>query len=184
MIIELLWIIPIISFGFFLFLVAYLSQSKEDAKARNKLTEEVDRFNRGELLAEPLITRNQAGDQLKTIADKIDRVSDSINEQQKIIETYKDRDTNSHSEIVELRKKLRDLNKEYGLALSDNYALRVEMNRLQKELDALRNGGETPSTLSRPVHPDMKLYEETRILHMDSLRKKKLPDESSSAESA
>jgi septal ring factor EnvC (AmiA/AmiB activator) len=168
--IELLWIIPILSFLFFVSLVIYFAQKKS-------LQKEVIKFNSG--INHQTSKLENPENRLEELEKSITVVTHSISNQQKIIDRFKRENTDYNVEINDLKDKLRELYKEYDIVLSENYSLRAKMKKIieQKSID-----GQTASEPLIPPLPheesdvnakngkvNLKLYEDTRLLNIASL---------------
>jgi chromosome segregation ATPase len=177
--IELLWIIPIISFTFFVFLVVYFAQRKA---LQSDLKEEVTNFNNG--VGSSSSKRNVPENRLEELEKSITVVTSSIENQQKVIDRFKRENNECNTEISDLKNKLRELYKEYDIVLSENYSLRAKMKKMLE--------GKAGNESSEPDHPqipllnenirnteneprqkkdkvNLKLYEDTRLLNITSI---------------
>jgi septal ring factor EnvC (AmiA/AmiB activator) len=174
--IELLWIIPILSFVFFVSLVIYFAQKKS---LQTDLKKEVINFNSG--ITHRTSKLENPEHRLEELEKAITIVTHSITNQQKIIDRFKRENTDYNVEINDLKDKLRELYKEYDIILSENYSLRAKMKKMmeQKNPDG-QNASELPipSILSDEheleINPksskvNLKLYEDTRLLNIANL---------------
>jgi septal ring factor EnvC (AmiA/AmiB activator) len=177
--IELLWIIPIISFTVFIFLVIYFAQRKA---LQSDLKKEVTNFNNGVVYSSTI--RNQPENRLQELEKSITVVTSSIESQQKVIDRFKHENAECTTEINDLKNKLRELYKEYDIVLSENYSLRAKMKKMIEG-----KAGEESSVPELPVIPlanndmrttdretrqkkdkiNLKLYEDTRLLNIANL---------------
>ena len=175
--IELLWIIPIIAFAFFIFILIFFAQKKEENPYRN-LSEEVARFNNG--MHAVAGKKKQTEDRLGDIEKSISFVTESIASQQKAIERFHKENNSHNSEIDELKKKLRDLYKEYDIVLSENYSLRAKVKKLvetkkpqpeeEPEIAATGTfGGTTQIQNPGNTKHNLRLYEDTRLMNIAAL---------------
>lgn len=175
--IELLWIIPILSFVFFVSLVIYFAQKKS---LQTDLKKEVINFNSG---ITPRTSKLENPEhRLEELEKSITVVTHSITNQQKVIDRFKRENTDYNVEINELKDKLRELYKEYDIVLSENYSLRAKMKKmLEQKNPEEQNSSELPvvpilseeqeleiNTKSGKVN--LKLYEDTRLLNITSLQ--------------
>jgi archaellum component FlaC len=166
--IELLWIIPIVAFSFFIFLIAFLAQKKEDNPYK-ELSKEVIQFNSGFSSADS--ARSVPVDRLGEIEKTITTVTDSIAKQQKEMELVHKKTSFSSSEIDQLKDKLRDLYKEYDIVVSENYTLKAKVKKLS--IDG--HEGHSENTMSSPSQTrtssgnkvNLKLYEDTRTYNLE-----------------
>ena len=71
--------------------------------------------------------------------DDFERTVASINKalfnQQKVIEKFQEENSTYNSEIDNLKKKLREMHKEYDIVVSENYSLRAKFNTLAKKTE-------------------------------------------------
>ena len=174
--IEFLWIIPVVAFGFFIFLIQLTAQRKEESA---DLSKEVAQFNT--IGFQPASTVAQGATRLTQLEHAISAVTESLSAQQRAIEQFHRDNSNYNGEINELKGKLRELYKEYDIVLSENYSLRAKVKKLQdrqedevvdipvveRTAEVLPPPPATPPPLSAKV--DMKLYEDTRTLNLSQL---------------
>jgi peptidoglycan hydrolase CwlO-like protein len=184
MTIELLWIIPAVAVAFLFFLIAYFAQkrSEEAVAEKDPLAGEVARFNNGETHAgsptEPGLPERRLGE----IEHKIGRLTSALSEQQQVIDRFQRENTSYTTEINSLRKKLRDLHKEYDLVLSENYSLKARVKRLVKTMDSSEQNGHALRANGKAqgleVHSseeggaqtvNMRLYDDTRVMRRQDL---------------
>lgn len=180
--IELLWIIPAVAFAFFIFLLIFFAQKREE---RADMSQEVTQFNTGGTqmtIQDPLLN---ATDRLGQLEKAIASVTNSLSVQQRAIEQFHKENSSYSGEINELKGKLRELYKEYDIVLSENYLLRAKVKKLQgtESADELEGEEEVAIEDIRPSSPppapivqaterplsskvDMKLYEDTRALNL------------------
>ena len=173
--IEFLWIIPVVAFGFFIFLIQYFAVKREE---RNDLSKEVALFNTGSHAVK--VNGSEHGvDRLNQLERAISTVTDSLSAQQRTIEQFHKDNTTHNEEVSSLKSKLRELYKEYDIILSENYSLKAKVKKM-KHVDG--EGGETsePEAQQNQLNPqipppslmskvDMKLYEDTRTLNLSNL---------------
>ncbi|NLG18326.1 MAG: hypothetical protein GX556_13420 [Fibrobacter sp.] len=166
--IELLWIIPIVAFAFFIFIVIFVSQKKDETPGRN-LSKDVARFNNG-------LTQYDKPDQrIGELEKAISTVTESIASQQSVMEKFQKENAAYSSEVNELKAKLRELYKEYDIVVSENYSLRAKVKKLMegRENDVVLSGSDpAPSQLPKPAphgKTNLKLYEDTRLLNLTAL---------------
>lgn len=181
--IELLWIIPIVSFTVFIGIVIYFAQKKS---LNTDLKKEVINFNSGATVRN-MNHRSHDG-RIDELEKAISYVTNSISSQQSVLDKFKHDNKDATSELNDLKDKLRELYKEYDIVLSENYSLRAKMKKL---LETKKNSGspeipadfkeelenvlrtdtentinkvENASESSKPL--DLKLYEDTRLLNI------------------
>ena len=173
--IEFLWIVPVVAFGFFIFMIQLTAQRREGSR---DLTREVTEFNT--VGFEPVAPRSPGASRLTQLEHAISTVTESLNAQQRAIEQFHRDNSNYNGEINELKGKLRELYKEYDIVLSENYSLRAKVKKLQDRKDediADIPVAAAPEVLPpKPAEPpplsakvDMKLYEDTRTLNLSQL---------------
>jgi chromosome segregation ATPase len=171
--IELLWIIPIVAFSFFIFLLIY-NVTKDQNDPYKDLSREVARFNTG--MHNPVqqfpITSEK---RLEELEKAILSVNESIANQQKLMAQVNLGNSSNNSEVEELRKKLRELQREYDIVTSENYALRAKIKYLVENKTSAENDNKDTSTIQKTPFPNnkskinLKLYEDTRIVNLSQL---------------
>ena len=175
--IELLWIIPIVSAAFvILIMVVNIQKRKEDNSEGphfRDLRREVDEFNRGVPVDTklPLISEEN---RLGKIESTIQLVSTALSNQQKMIENFQGKDDILEDGLNDLKEKLKELQKEYDITISENYSLRARLNKAEKERGKKinsRSGTSSRSDISEDTDTievskvlNMKIYEEDRKL--------------------
>jgi chromosome segregation ATPase len=132
--IELLYIIPIIAVVFLIFIVSFVSQKKSANLEREKnLASEVRQFNDGKMIAQQTtpVTETRLNEFERTITS----INKALSDQQQVIERFQQDNTGYTSEIDKLKRKLRELHKEYDIVVSENYSLRAKVNTFSKPGD-------------------------------------------------
>lgn len=171
--IELLWIIPIIAFSFFIFLLVYNISKRQDNPYKD-LSNEVARFNYG--IQQPVQLQITPEKRLDELEKAIISVNESIANQQKLMEKVNKESTSSSSEIEELRKKLHELQKEYDIVISENYSLRAKVKYLIETKGAVSDknieddSSKTPAVQNGKGKINLKLYEDTRLMSLSQLQ--------------
>lgn len=174
--IEMLWIIPVMSFMVFIGIVFYFAQKKT---LHSELKDEVNDFNSGASARNHLLKQPEI--RLEDLEKAITAVTNSISNQQNTLNSFKKDTTDNSSEINDLKDKLRELYKEYDIVISENYSLRAKVKKMmeQKNTDeaadevipevkrAQDEGSLDVSAVSGKVN--LKLYEDTRLLNVTSL---------------
>ena len=166
--IELLWIVPIVSAAFVIFiLVVNIQKSKEDTTGSvyiRDLKREVDEFNRGIPVDTklPLISEEN---RLSKIESTIQLVSTALSNQQKMIENFQGKDDILEDGLNDLKEKLKELQKEYDITISENYSLRARLNKAEKERDKVRNSRSSTSSRS-DISEDTDTIEVSKVLNM------------------
>ncbi len=174
-----LWIIPIVSFVIFAGIVFYFAQKKT---LQSDLKSEVLKFNSGTISMTPHLSSEV---KLQELEKAISAVTDSINNQQNVIDDFKREKIDCSSEINDLKDKLRELYKEYDIVVSENYSLRAKLKKMSE--DKNDHDIELPGNKQKDVKNDittasdsddievtegkvnLKLYEDTRILNVTTL---------------
>lgn len=166
--IELLWIVPIVSAAFvILIMVVNIQKRKEDdtgdAYIRD-LKREVDEFNRGVPVDTklPLISEEN---RLSKIESTIQLVSTALSNQQRMIENFQGKDDILEDGLNDLKEKLKELQKEYDITISENYSLRARLNKAEKERDKVRNSRSSTSSKS-DISEDTDTIEVSKVLNM------------------
>jgi septal ring factor EnvC (AmiA/AmiB activator) len=164
--IELLWIIPSVSFAFFIALVIYIAQKKS---LETSLKQEVTNFNNG--IANKTLKGNNPEHRLEELERAINLVTNSITNQQKIIDRFKQQNTDSNEEIGDLKDKLRELYKEYDIVLSENFSLRAKMKKMMVEDSNEDDNSSNNAIISgnkenKSSRVNLKLYEDTRVFNV------------------
>ena len=130
--IELLYIIPIIALVAFTFIISFFAQKRSAEQQQNKnLVREVQQFNEGKLITAQRSTDERLDDFERTVAS----INKALFNQQKVIEKFQEENSTYNSEIDNLKKKLREMHKEYDIVVSENYSLRAKFNTLAKKTE-------------------------------------------------
>jgi chromosome segregation ATPase len=174
-----LWVIPIVSFVIFIGIVFYFAQKKT---LGSELKSEVLKFNNGTISRIPHAPSDV---KLQELEKAISAVTDSINNQQNVIDDFKREKIDCTVEINELKEKLRELYKEYDIVVSENYSLRAKLKKVNEEKND--HNTELPEQEPKPMENELskaadvndvevtqgkvnlKLYEDTRLLNVASL---------------
>jgi archaellum component FlaC len=130
--IELLYIIPIIALVAFTFIISFFAQKKSAEQQKDKkLANEVQQFNEGKLITAHRSTDERLDDFEKTVTS----INKALFNQQKVIEKFQQENSSYNGEIDNLKKKLREMHKEYDIVVSENYSLRAKFKTLTKKPD-------------------------------------------------
>ncbi len=158
--VSLLWILPIMAFGSFLFLVAWLAEHK--AAGNRSPADTADDAAEG-----PGRECGQATTRLGEIEGKLGSLTTALQSQQKSVEQFQRENLAYMTEISTLKRKLDELQEEYDLLSSENFTLRAQVKKLRGELKhALGDEGQRDSaTVNR------KLYDDTRLLKTAEIEK-------------
>mgnify|MGYP000703100723 CR=1 FL=1 len=178
MFIELLWLIPVMAAALFLPIIIFAgprrtSEKNIDRHTKN-LAREVERFNEGDISApSPAAERR-----LSEIELTINRVSDVLSSQQKIIREAMGKDAGRDTELLDIKEKLRELQREYDIVISENYSLRARLKKLMDKR-AAASAAAAPSAADEIRGPgdidkgqyrsNMQLYDDTRMLRQSDL---------------
>lgn len=172
--IELLWIIPIVSFAFFIFLLLYFAQRNNPNHPYSDLAKEVNRFNNG--IMEKNAVQEKPNSRLNELEKSILSLTDSITQQQRVIDGFQQNNAANQSEVKELRQKLRDIHKEYDIVVSENYTLKATVKKLKdQKSDGSDHSDSSITTVNNPEFAkssgrgNLRLYEDTRLLNANSL---------------
>jgi hypothetical protein len=177
--IELLWVIPIISFAVFLFIVTYNAQKSAERRSKTgALFREVALFNSGQEL--PGVARAERNlDRLQDLEKAINLVTEVLarqgrSAQEPPVDPAGNSPVPGSGEVNELKEKLRSVFKEYDIIISENYTLRAKVKQLSKLIkeqespvaasdppqDRLQSG--TPASPKSTAH----LYDDTRLINL------------------
>ena len=166
--IEFLWIIPIVASALIgLIIVLTLNKHQpanhyQKAKERD-LTREVADFNQG-LNLDSTINSISADSRLHEIEKTIKQVSTVLSTQQEIIEHFKGKDSHLESELEDLKNKLKDLQKEYDITISENYSLRAHIKKIDEK--TLNNNAHKPTVVFNSTKKDEKpVYDKKTALY-------------------
>lgn len=175
--IELLWIIPAVAAAVCALAIWAASQKKPggiDEGGSTDLDREVEYFNRGDTVEEQ--TRSSGSQsRLGEVENTVQLVNTVLSNQQKLIENYIGKDVNLERELNGLESKLRDLQQEYDITVSENYSLRARVKNLARENDHLRGRGRDaagPESAADDVPGEKrgtKPYDDTRTLRQAEL---------------
>lgn len=171
--IELLWIIPIVSFAFFIFLLIYFAQKNNPEQPYSDLAKEVNRFNNG--YVEKKTVQEKPDSRLNELEKSILSLTDSISHQQRVIDGFQQSNAANQSEVNELRQKLREIHKEYDIVVSENYSLKATVKKLKDKNSESQNVSVSPMITVESPDPagnsknSLRLYEDTRLLNSNSL---------------
>jgi hypothetical protein len=189
--IELLWLIPIIAVALIVPVIIYSTKNRPNQSQAGRhaqdLAREVEMYNENGLPKESGRAEKRLGEIEKTIS----RVSDVLSSQQKIIRDVVGKDASRETGLMELKQKLRELQNEYDIVISENYSLRSRVKKLIE--DRKSSGSSSGSAVSpgdeicgpgdtdkedRPVN--MQLYDDTRTFKQSELDGEPDPENSES----
>jgi regulator of replication initiation timing len=179
--IELLWIIPIISFAIFLFIVAYQAQKAAERKSKTAvLSTEVALFNAGQEV--PGVSKNERNfDRLQDLEKAINLVTEVLSRQARETPSgTADTQNPGSDDVNELKEKLRSVFKEYDIILSENYTLRAKVKQLSRLIKEKEEPSEVPEFPQNPLTTEardggapsgnaMHLYDDTRLINLITL---------------
>ncbi|MBN1980316.1 MAG: hypothetical protein JW795_02210 [Chitinivibrionales bacterium] len=164
--IELLWILPIVAVAF-VGLLLVLNQQKDSQRAANAalaalpirdLSKEVAEFNQG-LNIDKVLGYNGTENRLLEIENTIKQVSSVLSNQQQIIENYKGKDSKLTEEMDDLRHKLKELQHEYDITISENYTLRARLRRIEEQTGQIVAPPQETANSIPPGHDDASLIQ-------------------------
>lgn len=174
--IELLYLFPILALSILIFAIVFRTQRKGEPEERGRppdtLTREVKAFNDGVVGAPPK-PREVPQTRLSEIEKTISLVSKTLSSQQKIIEEFQGSNAHYTDAVTNLKNRLKELQREYDIVLSENYSLRAKLKRLRSG----RNGAhevrenfhvekqESVSSSRADRRNEQSLFEDTRVLH-------------------
>ncbi|MBN1128347.1 MAG: hypothetical protein JXA71_05140 [Chitinispirillaceae bacterium] len=190
--IELLWVIPIISFAVFLFIVAYQAQKSADRRSKTSvLSKEVALFNAGQELPGGVARTERNFDRLQELEKAINLVTEVLSCQghqaQEPSSGAAGTQAPGSDDVNELKEKLRSVFKEYDIILSENYTLRAKVKQLSRHIKEKEAPVETPESPRDPVptaaEPEpvtsrsaTNLYDDTRLISLATLSEQRKVD--------
>jgi septal ring factor EnvC (AmiA/AmiB activator) len=172
--IELLYLIPIVALA--LFVLVFLQKKIAASESDTAPSAPQGKKPMGD--TKFLAAQRSTEERLSEFESMIASINKAINDQQSVIGKYQTEGTTYNEEIEKLRAKLRELNKEYDIVISENYSLRAKVKSMQKreETPARENVHEKndqDEALSPAVHEhsdmNMNLYEDTRLFKTSTL---------------
>lgn len=173
--IELLWLIPVISFAFFIFLVIRFVQKGLERRSKERaMQNEVALFNAGHDV-QKLVRAERNDERLHELEKAINMVAEVLARQQRSLQDIHQENNPKESEINELKEKLRTVFKEYDIVLSENYALRARVKQLTGERQsapAAEPAASIDSYLTTPTPPRRKnlaQYDDTRLINLATM---------------
>jgi hypothetical protein len=150
--IEILWILPIFAFAITLLGLFHAFRNNRQAtspRSRTRiLNDEVELFNQG-LHIESKPVEQRVGEIQQIIA----LVNSSLSNQQRIIEAFRGKDEALTNEQNTLKHKLREMQQEYDIVISENYSLRARINKLLQEQAGDEAQGSEPVAATQPGRP-------------------------------
>jgi chromosome segregation ATPase len=133
MYIQLLYILPLVALSILvLILILNYQRRKEGTAADSRLSKQVEEFNEGLRPEPPVQLRVLPESHLSEIEKTIGLVSQALSSQQRVIERFQGADTKVADEIDKMKLRLRELQKEYDIVLSENYSLRAKVRKLSE----------------------------------------------------
>lgn len=146
--IELLWIIPIVAAALLVLMLALSLQQNEKDQGEDTdisdLNREVVEYNRGVTIDKKVLS-DTAETRLGEIEGTIKLVSTALSNQQKIIENFQGKDVKLEHELNDLKKKLKELQHEYDITISENYSLRAYLKKIKKGSGDIADSSLQPS---------------------------------------
>ncbi|MBD3420992.1 MAG: hypothetical protein GF398_12805 [Chitinivibrionales bacterium] len=127
--IELLYIIPLVALSFLVLMISLIIQRKNTGDTGDSATANLEKsvrdFNEGKVA----IVKHADG-RLEKIENTVNEVSETLSSQRTIIEGFQGTNTAYTREIDQLKNKLRELQSEYDIVLSENYSLRARLKKI------------------------------------------------------
>jgi hypothetical protein len=171
--IELLYIIPAVALSLLVLINIIMLQRKAAQRAPDQhLHKEVEEFNTGRV-AMDVKDRQIPEARLGEIERTVTLVSQALSSQHKLIEGFQGSNAGHTAEIDALKSRLREMQREYDIILSENYSLRAKIRKLEErppEPDVMAAGaaagGGADQGAAGPagVTRDELLYADTKLL--------------------
>lgn len=140
--IEILWIVPILGFALFIpivILTNHKNQKDGSGSDEYNLEAQVARFNSGaQIIPATVINESKGSERLQEMEKTISLVMATLSNQQKLLQGTNPQNGAVGHELNGLKDKLRELQKEYDIVISENYALRARVQSLLKQGQPLR----------------------------------------------
>ncbi len=157
--IELLWLLPVVALGVFIFLVVYLLQKRPLDSNGSDLSRQVKQFNSGahHFSSTPEKPVKELEKRLSELENSITYITQSISHQQKSIDRFVDNGHARSEDAAELKRNLAELHREYDVILSENYSLRSRLRKLLSEENDQKKESQGKKSL--------RLFEDTRFLN-------------------
>jgi hypothetical protein len=176
--IELLWLVPVIAAALFLPVLMLARRRPRTPRVESHvrdLAREVDTYNRSEVTVGSKDL--PAEKRLNDIELTINKVSAALSSQQKIIEGFKGKDAGHDNTLIELKEKLRELQHEYDIVISENFSLRARVGKLVEEREMQRKRQQQKKPESAIGAPDEVRGPEQKDRASDAAMNKQLYDD-------
>lgn len=135
--IETLWIVPIFGFALFIpIIILANSRSRKESSGTDEpnLEAQVARFNSGaQIVPATVLSESRGTERLQEMEKTISLVMATLSNQQRLLQGANPQDGVVGKELNVLKEKLRELQKEYDIVISENYALRARVQSLLKQ---------------------------------------------------
>lgn len=135
--IETLWIVPILGFALFIpivILTNHKSRNEHSAGDEPNLEAQVARFNSGaQIIPATVLNESRGSERLQEMEKTISLVMATLSNQQRLLQSANPQSGAPGQELSGLKEKLRELQKEYDIVISENYALRARIQSLLKQ---------------------------------------------------
>ncbi len=135
--IETLWIVPIFGFALFIpIIILANSRSRKESSGTDEpnLEAQVARFNSGaQIVPATVLSESRGAERLQEMEKTISLVMATLSNQQRLLQGANPQDGVVGKELNVLKEKLRELQKEYDIVISENYALRARVQSLLKQ---------------------------------------------------
>jgi hypothetical protein len=139
--IETLWIVPILGFALFIPVVILTnSRSRKENSGTDEpnLEAQVARFNSGaQIIPATVLNESRGTERLQEMEKTISLVMATLSNQQRLLQGANPQNGAAGEELNGLKEKLRELQKEYDIVISENYALRARIQSLLKQGQSL-----------------------------------------------
>ncbi len=169
--IELLYILPILALSVLVFILLLRTQGQSAQYRRSSdLSRQVEEFNIGQFM-EPLPSRDAPEVRLTEIEKTIRLVTQALSNQQRMIEGFGGQSSTHSSEITDLKERLRELQKEYDIVLSENYSLRARIKKLTQQVESQSASPPKFRVVDNQSakNPFQQLYGDTRMMDHPAL---------------
>lgn len=128
--IEILYLLPIVAFSTFLFVILVYRQNQ-----KNKTGQRPSAFAPKPSAAENALATRNAESRLKEIEETTTQITAALSSHQQVVSRFTEENDFYKKELGALKSKLREIQKEYDIVLSENYSLRARVHKLKDNLD-------------------------------------------------
>lgn len=159
--IYVLWVVPILAFGVFLFLVAWFAEKRSAHGEKGPAA-----------AREPSVVEDEARSpspesRIGEIEGRLGSLTSQLEGQREDVARFQRESLGYQAEVSRLRTQLESLQDEYDLVSSENYTLRAQIKQLQSRLASQRKG---PGPSSDEPEVDRKMYDDTRLMRESAVR--------------